>query len=451
MAAYWYDTPLFLKTRQNRPPTSKLADGLFSCVYCLSNTILASFFIISRSPLLNIHSNKLFAWLSQNQKSLYFFHINNPTYSEIDVNEDGTYIAPRGQISTSDLSLSFTYSRSPATKNTKLSYIKVTYNYNWLNLPFFRWQDPTSVSWDNSKFEMTDNSFSKVDTYDGYVIGPNGELFGPYTNQTHSSENGYANASNAGVSWYADLKGYVGVQPTKLYGSGTFKLAPKSTTTSGSTTLYPTISDYATKYWGYSYYPEQEAYGFYYNPNAFFDWYSIGGRWPALFLVKEDCTEYSIGEQSYHYYEDEIPCPEGYKWACAARKKDIEWQAINDWHLLNAKKRFHSLEKLFLTGERDKDILGIVTEDGILYGKKLIYEKGETEEQYLTRLKLNETRRYPIIFYAFLTEDGWQTQNDIVISDNSGDYNPDNWQETLDQYIDSLSDDTVLIGVDCHM
>lgn len=47
-----------------------------------------------------------------------------------------------------------------------------------------------------------------------------------------------ANASNAGVSWYADLKGYIGVQPTKLYGSGTFKLAPKSTTTSGSTTLY---------------------------------------------------------------------------------------------------------------------------------------------------------------------------------------------------------------------
>ena len=65
---------------------------------------------------------------------------------------------------------------------------------------------------------MTDNSFSKVDKYDGYVIGPNGELLGPYTNQTHSSENGYANASNAGVSWYADLKGYIGVQPTKLYG-----------------------------------------------------------------------------------------------------------------------------------------------------------------------------------------------------------------------------------------
>ena len=215
--------------------------------------------------------------------------------------------------------------------------------------------------------------------------------------------------------------------------------------------LYQKISDYANEYWGYSYHPEQEAYGFYYNPDAFFDWYSIGGRWPALFLVKEDCTEYSVGEKSFHYYEDEIPCPEGYKWACAARKKDIEWKAINDWHLLNARKHFRSLEKLFLTGERDKNTYGIVTEDGILYGKKLIYVKGETEEQYLTRQNLNELKRYPIIFYAFLGENGWQTQNDIVISDNSDDYNPDNWQETLEQYIDSLSDNTVLIGVDCHM
>lgn len=214
--------------------------------------------------------------------------------------------------------------------------------------------------------------------------------------------------------------------------------------------LYPTISDYATEYWGYSYHPEQEAYGFYYNPDAFFDWYSIGGRWPALFLVKEDCHEYSIGEKSYHYYEDKIPCPKGYKWACAARKKDIEWQAITNWHLLNVRKHFCSLEKLFLTGERDKDILGIVTEDGILYDKKLIYEKGETEEQYLTRRNLNEVRRYPIIFYAFLGENGSQTQDDIV-SCNTTDYNSNNWQVTLEQYIDSLSDDTVLIGIDCHM
>lgn len=167
---------------------------------------------------------------------LSYYDEETSSFTDISVDEDGSYIAPRGQISTSDLALSFTYSKS--TSSGKLSYIKVTYNYNWTNLPFFRWQDPVSVSWDNSKFEMTDSSFSKVDKYDGYITDANGIIISTVKNQTHSSESGYASASNAGVTWYADLKGYIGVTPTKLYGYGTFKLKPTSSTSSGSSTLY---------------------------------------------------------------------------------------------------------------------------------------------------------------------------------------------------------------------
>lgn len=167
-----------------------------------------------------------------------YYDETTDSFVEISVNEDGSYISPRGQISTSDLSLTFTYSRSPAAQNTSLSYIKVTYTYDWINLPFFRWQDPISVSWDDTLFEMMEGSFSKVDKFNGYIINVDGSLLGPYTNQIHSSENGYANASTAGVTWYADLKGYTGFQITDLYGYGTFKLEPKNSTTSGSTTLY---------------------------------------------------------------------------------------------------------------------------------------------------------------------------------------------------------------------
>lgn len=56
-----------------------------------------------------------------------YYDENSGTYSEIDVNEDGTYIAPRGQISTSDLSLSFTYSR-------RLLY--AWHNSPWLSSPY---------------------------------------------------------------------------------------------------------------------------------------------------------------------------------------------------------------------------------------------------------------------------------------------------------------------------
>lgn len=209
--------------------------------------------------------------------------------------------------------------------------------------------------------------------------------------------------------------------------------------------LYLDFSDYAEEYWGVSYHPEQEAYGFYYNPNAFFDWYSIGGRWPDLFLVKEDCAECSIGEKSFLYDNVTIPCPEGYKWVCAARKKDIEWQAMRDWRILGARKHFQSLEKLFLTGERDKDIYGMVTEEGIVNCGRLIYEKGETEEHFLAHHKFNELKRYPICFYAFLSDGCWNTQYDLSDSNNN-----DPWDDTQGNYIDSLSDDTVLIGVDLH-
>ena len=57
--------------------------------------------------------------------------------------------------------------------------------------------------------------------------------------------------------------------------------------------LYKTLGEYAEQYHGYVYNEEEQGYGYYSNPNAFYDWYVIGGRWPRVFLVKESCTEYS--------------------------------------------------------------------------------------------------------------------------------------------------------------
>ena len=118
---------------------------------------------------------------------------------------------------------------------------------------------------------------------------------------------------------------------------------------------------------------------------------------------------------------------------------------MRDWRILGARKHFQSLEKLFLTGERDKDIYGMVTEEGIVNCGRLIYEKGETEEHFLAHHKFNELKRYPICFYAFLSDGCWNTQYDLSDSNNN-----DPWDDTQGNYIDSLSDDTVLIGVDLH-
>lgn len=58
--------------------------------------------------------------------------------------------------------------------------------------------------------------------------------------------------------------------------------------------VYKTFEKYAEDYRRYEYNEEEKGYGFYCNPNAMWDWYQIGGRWPVTFLVKADCTEYSL-------------------------------------------------------------------------------------------------------------------------------------------------------------
>lgn len=92
--------------------------------------------------------------------------------------------------------------------------------------------------------------------------------------------------------------------------------------------VYKTFEKYAEDYRGYEYNEEEKGYGFYCNPNAMWDWYQIGGRWPVTFLVKADCTEYSFGERSWGNYSKKYPAPEGYMWVSAARKKDICWDVI---------------------------------------------------------------------------------------------------------------------------
>lgn len=215
--------------------------------------------------------------------------------------------------------------------------------------------------------------------------------------------------------------------------------------------LFPSLENYATEWHGYTFDKKHGKYGFYHNPNALWDWYAIGGRWPELFLVKETCPAYSIGENVWKPKEDGMLVPEGYKWACAARKKDIEWQALNDWMLLEAKGHFKGLEKLFTTGQRDKGIYGEVTEDGILYQGELVYQKEECEESYLARRGLLDDRRYPVCFYGYLNDAGCQTEHSFRSHIPSDGAEPQKkWLDIVHDYIDSLSDDDVLVGIDCH-
>lgn len=141
---------------------------------------------------------------------------------------------PLGQIPSSDLDLVWTLEGVIGTTNMQ----KVTYSYKWRNLPLFRWQDNMSVSWNPNLFELVPNTFYKVDKFSGDHVDPSTGISNGYVSGAiHSEDRSYANASISGVSWYADLKGYIGIIPYSLYGHGEFYLKTIASG-SGSSNLY---------------------------------------------------------------------------------------------------------------------------------------------------------------------------------------------------------------------
>ena len=196
-----------------------------------------------------------------------------------------------------------------------------------------------------------------------------------------------------------------------------------------------------------SYNEKQKSYGYFCNCNAYYDWYVIGGRWPKCFLVKDSCMEYSIGTRDSE--KEEYEAPEGYKWVVAARKKDIEWKVLANWKLECAKKSFKQLEEWFKNGVTTEDYYK-VTEKGVECFGRLEYFKGETLKNYLKRNCMDKNGKYAFEPYAYFkgeewfeSHSSWTTKKDDVY-DNA-------WQKELAEFIDGLSDETVLVCVDCHM
>lgn len=215
--------------------------------------------------------------------------------------------------------------------------------------------------------------------------------------------------------------------------------------------LYKTLHEYATDYCNYDYDEATGGYGYYLNPNAMWDFYRIGGRWPITFLVKDTCAEYSLGERTWGSEETEFPCPNGYMWVSAARKKDIEWSVMKEWYQQQAKKRFLELESMFVSGltypDRDLHV-----KDGCVYRfQKLVYKIGEPEEDYLARCSVPNELKYPVSFCDLIDSNGWLAQKHAWQSPEEEKQLAQEWEKTVQQHIEDLDGEAVLVSIDYHM
>lgn len=216
--------------------------------------------------------------------------------------------------------------------------------------------------------------------------------------------------------------------------------------------LYKTFEQFATEAKGFDYDEEHQGYGYFYNPNAFWDWYQIGGRWPQMFLVKDTCEDSSVGERSWYNENEKYEAPEGYKWVCAARKKDIQWQAHYDWNLKKKTELYHNLLVYFAKGECPKEWHAMITKDGItVWGDKL-YIKGETLDEFLVRCKVTKDYPYQIFPFGYLHDYDYVTEESVVMENNKYQAIDDkDWYRMVKRLFDDADDEKVFVGVDCHI
>ena len=212
--------------------------------------------------------------------------------------------------------------------------------------------------------------------------------------------------------------------------------------------IYSSMKEYAENS-GYTFHRRQRAFGYYSNPDGFWDWYSIGGRWAYKLLVKADCPEYALGENDIG--SQPPPVPEGYMWVSAARKKDIEWRRMQEWKKQKALDSFAVLEEAFAKKKMPEGDIGVITEEGISCFGKTLYIKGETAEEFLKRNGLDSIEKYGFYPHAFLDDCGWNTCEKLVCTDSDAWFeNNLSWKQELNLFMEDTDEEAVFVIVDSH-
>lgn len=138
-------------------------------------------------------------------------------------------------------------------------------------------------------------------------------------------------------------------------------------------------------------------------------------------------------------------------WVSAARKKDIEWEAMKEWKVENIRKYYPDLVKMYVDGTIQSPD-DYEEKDGAVYGYgTLIYRIGESEDDFCDRIRAQDTRRFPVAFCDLVSEFEWIAEGEAYIRPGQTEVTAADWDETIQQYIEDLDDEAVLVSIDYHM
>ena len=222
--------------------------------------------------------------------------------------------------------------------------------------------------------------------------------------------------------------------------------------------LYKTFEEYMLDFCGKT--PNENGrFGYYYNPNAKWDWWVVGGRWSGYFKLKEG-TEGLVGDPVY----GDGKAKDGY--VDQSFKKNIDFDGMVEDQIIEGTEKydkFHSIvngreipkwEKILVDCENDEEkTREIYNKDEVI---KDLRNAGyffnlETfcisKEEYLKKVSYDAISTYAVVYNGEWYEKGEMGWWGI----SSNEKDPDKWNEEFNKLLESVSDDTLLTIVDCHI
>ena len=212
--------------------------------------------------------------------------------------------------------------------------------------------------------------------------------------------------------------------------------------------LYPDFDVYCDEYRGFVK-NEDGCWGYTHNPNAKWDWWVIGGRFPGGLLVKsdlEDCIPSCKEEQT--------DAPVGFKYVDAARKKDICWDLMKKLATESVERSYKLCVEAWEAQKLENfGPFARITEEGIVGWSSMIYVKGETLDEYKARKGVTDADQYQVGAYAFVDRNGdWNASGDMGWFGISSNDKPERtWNDELQTLMNEVQDDDYLVAVDCHI
>lgn len=227
--------------------------------------------------------------------------------------------------------------------------------------------------------------------------------------------------------------------------------------------LYSTFEEYMKKYNGISQRdPQKGRYGYWCNPNAKWDWYSIGGRWTGYFKLKQG-AEGTLGRPGVFGNKPS----DG--WVDVVKLKDIDFEGMFEQSIKEANETYDEIDRV-LKGRslpswraiRDKHGTNIeaarleynsleVVQD---MGKANIFAFDGLAETFCNSRQdyVQKRKNQTMVPYAMVMDGKWYQKGQMGwfgVSTNEMD--DDQWNQEFWNIIFSLDPETQLTLIDCHI